>query len=289
MKNRAKHVLMWIGLGTSLACIFAGLGAFLFFSMDDTLERIRQIGVIRIGYAIEAPYAFVTSDGSVTGESPEVAKQIVARLGVPRIAWKQMHFEELILELEANRIDVIAAGMFVTPDRRKRVLFSDPTFCVYQGLLVAKGNPRQLHTCPQIVADERIRVAVLAGSIEESTLREQRIPENRLVVVPDVLTGRLSIETGVADVLALSAPSVRWMVLNDRLGKTEEAVQPCHCAVQAVIAHGAFAFRHGDWRLRRSWNRAQQGFIGTREHLALLKPFGFHGEEVTRLLDGVTE
>ena len=288
MQNRAKHIVMWVGLGAGLACVFAGLGAFWLFSGRDTLGWIQQTGVIRIGYAVEAPYAFLTDEGEVTGESPEVAKQIVARMGIARIVWKQTYFEELIAELEANRIDVIAAGMFATPDRKKRVLFSDPTFSVYQGLLVPKGNPHDLYTCPQIATNDHIRIAVLAGSIEESDLRAQHIPDRRLVIVPDVLTGRLSVETGMADVLVLSAPSVRWAALNDHLGKTE-AVQLVQHARRPVTGEGAFAFRKCDWRLQRAWNRAQDGFIGTHEHIVLVQPFGFHCDEVTRLFDGANK
>lgn len=76
---------------------------------------LREPGVIRIGYAIEAPYAFLRADGEVTGESPEVARRVVARLGIPHIEWRLAEFSELISELEDGRIDVIAAP-FAQPD-----------------------------------------------------------------------------------------------------------------------------------------------------------------------------
>jgi membrane-bound lytic murein transglycosylase MltF len=74
-----------------------------------------------------------------TGESPEVAKQIAARLEVRQVKWRQAEFGALIAELEAGRIDVIAAGMFMTPERAQRVSFSVPSFHVRQGLWCPKA------------------------------------------------------------------------------------------------------------------------------------------------------
>ncbi|MGN2393329.1 hypothetical protein ACTFO6_17800, partial [Pelomicrobium sp. G1] len=48
----------------------------------STLERARREGSIRIGFADEAPFAYLdTQRGRVTGEAPEVARVILRRLG----------------------------------------------------------------------------------------------------------------------------------------------------------------------------------------------------------------
>lgn len=87
------------------------------FVRDNSLTSLQQSSTIRIGYAVEAPYAFLTTDGEVTGESPEIAKRVARQLGFNNIIWRQTEFGDLLDELEAGRIDVIAAGMFVTPVR----------------------------------------------------------------------------------------------------------------------------------------------------------------------------
>jgi len=48
----------------------------LFPSSESTAARVARTGVIRIGYAVEAPFAFVDGQGWVTGESPAVARVI---------------------------------------------------------------------------------------------------------------------------------------------------------------------------------------------------------------------
>src|SRR5690349_2959441 len=44
---------------------------------EDTLERAKKDGYIRVGFANEAPFAYATPDGKLTGEAPEVAKVIL--------------------------------------------------------------------------------------------------------------------------------------------------------------------------------------------------------------------
>jgi polar amino acid transport system substrate-binding protein len=268
--------MVFLLLGLAMIALTVAL-----FFQDFSLARLRKAGTIRIGYAIEAPYAFLQG-GEVTGESPEVARQMVARLGIGHSEWRQVEFGALISELEAGRVDVIAAGMFITPGRAQRVGFSTPTFRVRQGLLVLKGNPRQLHSYAEAVARADVKIAALTGAVEEALLRRLGLPESRLVLVPDALTGRVAVESGVADALALSSPTVQWMALQAQLGRTEMAqpfAQP-ELAASGPLGVGAFAFRREDRQLRAAWNAALKDYIGSAEHRALVARFGFTPAEL---------
>jgi hypothetical protein len=46
---------------------------------DGSLVPGKHADTLRIGYAVEAPYALVSADGQVTGESPEIARRIAER------------------------------------------------------------------------------------------------------------------------------------------------------------------------------------------------------------------
>ena len=246
---------------------------------DTSLSRLQDGGVIRIGYAIEAPYAFLTPEGKVTGESPEIASYVVPRLGIGKILWRLVDFGSLIEELEAGRIDVIAAGMYITPERASRVSFSEPTFQVRQGLLVPKGNPRHFRSYRQLVHTTGIKVAALSGSFEEKTLQRLGIHADQLISVPDALTGRVAVESGAADCLALSSLSVRWMALKSQTGQTEIA-QPFDDTSIGPRGHGAFAFRKEDGRLLAAWNGVLKPYIGSQKHLDLIARFGFSPAEL---------
>lgn len=257
--------------------------AVLFLPVDRSLDRVVSAGVIRIGYAVEAPYAFLKPGGEVSGEAPEVAKAIAAQLGVPRIEWQQMEFDALIPQLEAGRIDVIAAGMFITPERARRVHFSKPTLRVRQGLLTQAGNPLQIHSYAQAVAHPNLKVAVLSGSAEQRLLLRMGLPEDRTVAVPDARTGRVAVESGVAGCLALSLPSVRWLAFQGLPGKTEAAAKLTEDAPLTPMeedALTAFAFHRKDRRLHAAWDRELEQFVGGPGHLAILQPFGLTLEDL---------
>ena len=109
-------------------------------SEESTFERVTRTGVIRIGYAVEAPFAFVDAQGQVSGESPAVARAVWQRLGI-RTEWVQTDFASLIPQLRTGRFDQIASGLFIRPDRQQLVAFTRPSLCLQPALLVRQGNP----------------------------------------------------------------------------------------------------------------------------------------------------
>lgn len=274
-----KHkILAWSFSGAAIIILFAAI----IFLRDQSLVRLQREGVIRIGYAVEAPYAYLKPGGEVSGEDIEVARLIANRLGIRRIEWRVVAFDDLITELEGGRIDVIAAGMFITPERAERVNFSEPTFHVKQGLLVAAGNPHNLHSYTAIVDNPDLRIAVISGAVEQKMLLDLGAKPNQIVEVPDALTGRVAVESGMVDGLALSALSIRWMALQTQLGMAEMA-QPfeSHDLPGSQFGgYGGFAFRKSDGQLRDAWNSVQAELIGSPEHLHLIAPFGFSANEL---------
>jgi polar amino acid transport system substrate-binding protein len=248
---------------------------------SDALADARRAGVIRIGYAVEAPYAFITPEGKVTGESPEIARVVAARLGIPRVIWRLAEFGDLIEGLEARRFDVIAAGMFITPKRQERVAFSLPTFQAGAGLLVRKGNPLALHAYADLLRSGA-RVAVLTGSAEEARLLELGCPEARLVRVPDAASGRAAVRAGQAEALVLSAPTIRWMAQHPVAGLTEmaEPFDDAAAGVAGTKAQGGFVFRRSEAALCQAWNAELARFLGSEAHRRLVGAFGFTEAEL---------
>lgn len=259
-------------LGVAALAILVAI-AYSRHTRDDSLSRLREAGVVRIGYAVEPPYAFLTPSGQITGEAPEIAKHVVAALAIPHIEWRQTEFSQLISELEDGRIDVIAAGMFVTEQRARRVRFSHPTLRVRPGLLVARGNPKGIHTLRQAVSEGDARFTALAGSVEEDLLRRLGVKGPRLLAVPDALTGLKAVESGLADALLLSEPTVAWMANGDALGHTERA-DAGETSGNDAYGQVAFAFRHGDEALARAWDEVLAGYLGSGKHRALLASLG---------------
>lgn len=250
-------------------------------SGDRALAKIRREGCIRIGYAVEAPFAFLDSQGTPTGLEIEVAKRMVAAMGIPRIEWCCTEFGALLPELQAGRFDAIVAGMFITPERSRIAAFSEPTFHVGQALLVQAGNPCGLHAYEDLLKNPQLKVAVLHGSVEDELLRRIGVSELQTIRVPDAVTGRSAVQAGVAGCLALSSPSIRRMTQQGANGC--EGAQPFTQPVLRTASpggYGAVVFRRSEEALRNAWNQQLRGFVGGVEHRRLLEQFGLSAEEL---------
>lgn len=245
---------------------------------QDTLLRIQRTGVVRIGYANEAPYGYLDSaTGEITGEAPEIARLILARLGARRIDGVVTEFGSLIPGLKANRFDVIAAGMYITPQRSREIDFSDPSYAVGEAFLVAANNPLDLHGFEEVAAHRSARIGVMGGSVEHGYAKQLGVPEDRIVVFPDYPSALEGLRAGRVDVVAATVLTAHDLLRKQGADDVEMA-RPFRDPVingQSVRGYGAFGFRKQDDALREAFNRELSEFIGTPEHLELVKPFGF--------------
>ncbi|MEI2415001.1 ectoine/hydroxyectoine ABC transporter substrate-binding protein EhuB [Orrella sp. JC864] len=250
---------------------------------QSTLERVKVSGTVRIGYANEAPYAYLDSaTNEVTGEAVEIARVVLKRMGVEKIEGVLTEFGSLIPGLQANRFDIVAAGMYVTPERCKQVLFSNPTYGVGEGFLVQKGNPKGLHSYDDVKNDASARLGVVVGAIEAEYAQKVGIPSSQVVVFPDAVSALAGVEGGRADAYAATALTINDLmtkVTNQNLEKAEPFTDPVIDG-QDVRGYGAFAFRQSDTDFAQAFDRELAEFIGSPEHAKLVEPFGFTKSEL---------
>ncbi|MDQ7830318.1 MAG: ectoine/hydroxyectoine ABC transporter substrate-binding protein EhuB [Desulfovibrionaceae bacterium] len=261
-----------VGLLVALAAIFMA---------PDEQQTPWTGGTLRVGYAEEYPFAFRDASGRVTGESPETARAVLARLGISDVRWVLTDFSSLITRLEEGDIDMIAAGMFATPERAKGIDFSLPTVQAGQGLLVRAGNPRGLASYDELTRRPDVILAVLAGSVELDYLEGLGVPGAQLFVVPDAATGVAAVTAGRADGLALTAPTVA-LLARDSEGRCQAASPFTGPLTDGRERKGrsAFGFRKADAALRDRVNGVLAGFVGSPEHLDLVGPFGFTAQDM---------
>ena len=133
---------------------------------QSTLERAKADGYIRVGFANEAPFGFATPDGKLTGEAPEVAKAVLAKMGIAQVDGVLTEFGSLIPGLKAGRFDIIAAGMFINPKRCAEINFSEPSYGIGQAMLVKEGNPKAIKDYSSFKDNADLKLAVMAGAVE---------------------------------------------------------------------------------------------------------------------------
>src|SRR6266545_3110852 len=244
-----------------------------FAQAETTLEKAKREGFIRVGFANEAPYGFATPDGKLTGESPEVVKAVLAKLGINQVDGVLTEFGSLIPGLQAGRFDIIAAGMFITPKRCGQVQFSEPTYGIGQAFLVAKGNPKGIKDYSSVASNKDLKLAVMAGAVESGYAKDAGLAADQVLVLPDQSSLVKAVQAGRADAAALTANSIADMASkNDGVESTKPFGE---VAGKSVAGHGGVAFRKEDTDLYEAFNAELKKFIGTPEHLALVTPFGF--------------
>lgn len=266
---------------TFLKAVLAGGIAALSFGViaatasADTLSDAKKNGYIRVGFANEAPYGFATPDGKLTGEAPEVAKAVLAKMGISQVDGVLTEFGSLIPGLMAGRFDIIAAGMFITPKRCEQVQFSEPSYGIGQAMLVAKGNPKGVKDYSTIAGNKDLKLAVMAGAVEGGYAKDAGVPEGQVLTLPDQASLVSAVKSGRADAAALTALSIADMAKGN---EGVESTPPFgEVAGKSVKGHGGFAFRKddADKSLYEEFNKTLKEFIGSKEHIALVTPFGF--------------
>ena len=240
---------------------------------ETTLERIQKQGYIRVGFANEAPYAFATPDGKLSGESPSVFRHVMKQLGVNEVDGVLTEWGALIPGLKAGRFDAIVASMYITPKRCAQILFANPTYGIGEAFVVKKGNPDNINTYADAVS-KNLKIAFVAGTAEIEHGRLAGMKRAQEVTVPNFAAAVATVKAGRASAAAFTS-----LTAQDLAGK-DDAIER---ATPFTFEHkgkkykgeGSFGFRLADTSLRDAVNAELAQFLGTPEHLKMVSAFGF--------------
>lgn len=258
--------------GTMAACTSTDSG-------DDSnhLQELRDKGVVTVGFAGEAPYSF-EQDGNLTGATVALHREIFGNLGIETVEGVNADFGSLIPGLQANRFDVVSAGMSILPQRCEQAAFGDPEFNYTTALMVTQGNPKGLKDM-QSVKDSGARLATMTGAVESDYAESLGIESTQVATPQD---GMDAVTSGRADVFALTAISLNWMKTNNSgapVDVTESFVANIDGKPQ--VGAGATVFRTDDKELLEAYNAELAKITSDpQKYLDLVGEFGFTEEEL---------
>jgi polar amino acid transport system substrate-binding protein len=244
-------------------------------SSGDALSAAKKAGTIKVGIAGEQPYGYTDAHGRVTGEAPEVARAIFAKLGIPSITAQQTDFDTLIQGLNAGQYDMVAAGMDITATRCKSAAFSVPDYTALVAFLVPKGNPQQITDFDSAKA-KGVKLAVESGAVEKDYATAAGIPDGQLqsFASPDELLS--AVTNGRTYGAVLTDISLKTLVKQNPQAAVEvtQGFAPVvNGAKQGET--GGFVFRKNETDLVSQFNQQLTQMHQNGDWLKIVQPFGF--------------
>jgi polar amino acid transport system substrate-binding protein len=109
------------------------------FASPTLAQQVLKVGSTPTGI----PFTFLdTKANKIDGIMVDLITAIGKDAGF-EVQIEPMTFSTLIASLTANKIDIIAAAMFITPARKQVIDFSEPVYSYGEGLFVAKGDSKE--------------------------------------------------------------------------------------------------------------------------------------------------
>ena len=177
MKKRIVKKLMAIAAIATIAISMVGCGSGTTTEKKEgnaapaakatTLESIKSKKKLVVGTSADyAPYEFHTQvDGKdqIVGFDIEIAKQFAKDLGV-ELEIKDMAFDGLLVALQADKVDMIFAGMTPTDERKQNADFSDIYFTATHRFMLRSEEEAGISKIEDLKGK---KIGVQKGSIQE--------------------------------------------------------------------------------------------------------------------------
>ena len=241
---------------------------------ETAWKRILRTKTIRVGTVGTTKSSRVGLDGSFTGISPEILRQVMAPYGVTKLVPVHMDFQSLIPALTANRIDVVANTLSVRKARCAQVAFSNPEFNAREGFVVLKGNPKNLHSFADIAKSKDARLGYVDGGFQGVFAKVAGVPQDRILTFPDQILGIRAVADGRIDAFG----SIRFLLVgfletvNDpRLAVADPYSPPINEKGQPDLNLTAAAFRKEDNDFREAYNKGLADLIASGKLLQIIK------------------
>lgn len=245
-----------------------------------TLQQVKSAGYVRAANANEVPYAYMDPDGNAKGIGPDVAKAVWQSLGIKEIDWTVVPFGALIPGLKAKRFDFVAAEQNILPDRCKQVQFTEPNSSYGEGLLVPKGNPKNLHSYEDFKKNPALKVAIVSGADQLDFMHGLGVPDSQIVMIQANADAPSTVATGRADAYAATELTVAKLA---QAGGGVQQAEPFTDPVikgKTVRSYGGFDFRPEDKALYQAFNKALVAFKKTDAYKKILMSYGLSAASV---------
>ncbi|RUZ75210.1 transporter substrate-binding domain-containing protein [Mesorhizobium sp. M7A.F.Ca.US.006.01.1.1] len=158
------------------------------------------------------PFIF-TRDGKNTGFSYDLWVEVAKEIGVS-YEIQPMDFSALIPALQTKNIDVAFSSIFITPQRKKVVDFSDPYYMSGIGVLVPAGS--SIKTIKDLAGR---KVASITGSAQVAWIKDN-LPTAQQTQFPGVTDAYFALDAKRVEAVLYDYPTLAYYVVTEGKDKT---------------------------------------------------------------------
>jgi polar amino acid transport system substrate-binding protein len=245
---------------------------------EARMQELRRRGVAEEGLSNEPPWVIVQGDGSLAGIGPDIDRAALAAVGVKQLAGQSMEYGAMIPALQAGRIDLVSSGsQDITPQRCKKVLFSEPVVCDVEAFLAKKSVADSVKSYRDI-AMRGLRVGVCGGCVEQRYAATAGVSAEKSVVFPEGVSAVKMLEDARIDLIALPAASLETLKATTDVGDG----YVLSTFNDAPMGCSAASFRKEDYAMRDAYNRGLQILISSHRYAEIMAKYGMASRVVLR-------
>jgi polar amino acid transport system substrate-binding protein len=246
------------------------------------LEKGRTSG-LTAGIANEQPYAYIGTDGQVTGANIEILKAVLAALGINRIETPITDFGSLVPGLAAKRFDLIGAGLFINPQRCKVIGYSNPVTRSGGAFIVKAGNPLNLHSLKDVAHNAKARLATQPGSNQVQEAKDSGIATSNVVLFDKDTEALAALQADRVDVVYFPDAEIISLVKKANSPSIERAL-PFEQIPDAQGKPGwnyhAYGLPKNDPEFTQAFNEQLAKLRASGELLKILQKYGYTENEL---------
>jgi polar amino acid transport system substrate-binding protein len=175
-----------------------------------TLEEILDRGTLRVGLSLFTPWALQDKDGSLRGFEVQVATQLAQDIDV-KPEFKVVEWDQLIDTLNRGEVDVIIAGMGITPKRALRVNFTIPYAPSGVSMATHLESTKDIKSLAEMNVPGT-RLAVVGGTVSDKLAREV-FDQAQIKVFPTSDAAKEALLKGEVQAYVASSPIPRFIAL----------------------------------------------------------------------------
>ena len=205
--------------------------------LPGTLESVLKNGTLRIGVSLFTPWTLKDKQDKFIGFEIDVARQLAKDLGV-KPHFVELNWKDILPALLNKKIDIIIAGMVITPQRALKVNFSQPY--AESGIGLATNVKRtQSFTSLKDLNHPDVTLTVVAETIADELVRRV-FPKASIQTFPTSEKAIQALTTGKVHGYIEHNPLPTFLTL-DHPGKVDEPLSK-----PLLTTKAGFAINKGD-------------------------------------------